>query len=114
MFEYGRLGSEVWNQLAISYLHEFLESTRFKPYKADVLWLLGASYINGLNSYQSSLGEKYLEVCIRTFPNSFSAHRCYFKLEEYVYDTNTGTAGTFLSIEDERRLKELKALSEPK
>jgi hypothetical protein len=114
MFDYGRLGSEVWNQLSISYLHEFLENTRFKPYKADVLWLLGASYINGLNSYQSSLGEKYLEVCIRAFPNSFSAHRCYFKLEEYVYDTNSGSAGTFLSIEEDRRLKELKALSEPK
>ena len=114
MFEYGRLGSEVWNQLSISYLHEFLDNTRFKPYKADVLWLLGASYINGLNSYQSSLGEKYLEVCIRTFPNSFSAHRCYFKLEEYVYDTNSGSAGTFLSIEDQRRLRELKALSDPK
>lgn len=114
IFEHGRLGSEIWNQLSISYLHEFLDNTRFKQHKADILWLLGASYINGLNSYQSSLGEKYLEVCIRTFPNSFSAHRCYFKLEEYVYDTNSGSAGTFLSVEDERRLKELKNLSEPK
>lgn len=114
VFEYGRLGSEVWNQLAISYLHEFLDNIKFKQHKADVLWMLGTSYINGLNSYQSSLGEKYLEVCIRTFPNSFSAHRCYFKLEEYVYDTNSGSAGTFLSIEDDRRLKELKKMSEPK
>lgn len=114
VFEHGRMGSEVWNQLSISYLHEFLEDIKFKQHKADVLWMLGTSYINGVNPYQSSLGEKYLEVCIRTFPNSFSAHRCYFKLEEYVYDTNSGSAGTFLSVEDDRRLKELKKMSEPK
>lgn len=114
VFEHGRLGSEVWNQLSISFLHEFLEDIKFKQHKADVLWMLGTSYINGVNPYQSSLGEKYLEVCIRTFPNSFSAHRCYFKLEEYIYDTNSGSAGTFLSVEDDRRLKELKKMSEPK
>lgn len=113
-FEYGKLGSEIWNQLSVSYLHEFLDNTKFEKLKADILWMLGTSYINGLNPYQSQLGEKYLEACIRTFPNSVHANRCYSKLEGYVYDTNTGSAGTFMSIEEERRLKELKKMAEPK
>lgn len=113
-FEYGKLGSEIWTQLSISYLHEFLENIKFAKVKADVLWMLGTSYINGLNSYQGQLGEKYLEACIRTFPNSSYSNRCYSKLEEYVYDMNTGSVGTFLSVEQDQKLKSLKKMAEPK
>lgn len=111
-FEYGKLGSEVWNQLAITYLHEFLDDTKLQKIKADVLWLLGSSYINGTNYYQSRLGQKYLEACIRTYPNSPHAQRCYSKYEEFVFDSNTGSAGTFMSIEDDLKLKELKKLAQ--
>lgn len=110
-FDYGALGGEIWNQLAISYLHEMLDSQLAAKTKAEVFWYIGSSYINSLTHYQTSLGEKYLEVCIKTLPHSSLSKKCYGKMEEYMYDMYSGSAGTFMPLSEEMKLKELKKVA---
>lgn len=111
VFEYGLNGAEIWTQLAISYLHDFLTDTKYENTKSDILWMLGSSYINSPTFFQSELGEKYLEACITTFPRSFQSQRCYYKLEGHLYNSFSGSAGTFMPIEVEVKLKKLKELA---
>ncbi len=110
-FDYGALGGEVWNQLAISYLHEMLEGQLSGKQKAEVFWYLGSSYINSLTHYQTSLGEKYLEACMKTQPHTVLAQKCYGKMEEYMFDMYSGSAGTFMPLTEEIKLKELKKMA---
>lgn len=110
-FDYGALGGEVWNQLAISYLHEMLESQLSAKQKAEVFWYLGSSYVNSLTHYQTSLGEKYLEACMKTQPHTALAQKCYGKMEEYMFDMYSGSAGTFMPLTEEMKLKELKKMA---
>lgn len=110
-FDYGAMGGEVWNQLSISYLHEMLESALSVKQKAEVFWYLGSSYINSLTHYQTSLGQKYLEACMRTQPHTVLAQKCYGKMEEYMFDMYSGSAGTFMPLTEEMKLKELKKMA---
>lgn len=110
-FDYGSLGGEIWNQLAISYLHEMLESKLDSKPQAEVFWYLGSSYINSLTHFQTSLGEKYLEACIKTVPHSSQAKKCYAKMEEYLFDMYSGSAGTFMPLTEDMKLKELKKIA---
>lgn len=110
-FDYGSLGGEIWNQLAISYLHEMLESKLDSKSQAEVFWYLGSSYINSLTHFQTSLGEKYLEACIKTVPHSPQAKKCYAKMEEYLFDMYSGSAGTFMPLTEDMKLKELKKMA---
>lgn len=110
-FEYGTNGAEIWTQLSISYLHDFLTDARFEKTKSDILWMLGSSYINSSTFFQADLGEKYLESCITTFPHSFQSQRCYYKLESHIYENYSGSAGTFLPVEILMKLKKLNELA---
>ncbi len=110
-FDYGSLGGEIWNQLAISHLHEMLESKLDSKQQAEVFWYLGSSYINSLTHFQTSLGEKYLEACIKTVPHSSQAKKCYAKMEEYLFDMYSGSAGTFMPLTEDMKLKELKKIA---
>lgn len=110
-FDYGNLGGEIWNQLAISYLHEMLDAQIDAKKKSEVFWYLGSSYINSLTHYQTSLGEKYLEGCIKTTPHTQQSKKCYAKMEEYLYDMYSGSAGTFMPLTEEMKLKELKKMA---
>lgn len=110
-FDYGSLGGEIWNQLAISYLHEMLDGQLDVKKKSEVFWYLGSSYINSLTHYQTSLGEKYLEGCIKNTPHTAQSKKCYGKMEEYMYDMYSGSAGTFMPLTEEIKLKELKKMA---
>lgn len=109
-FDYGSLGGEIWSQLSISYLHEILD-TIDQQNKTEIFWLLGSAYVNSMMHYQTSLGQKYLQSCIRSASHTPLAKKCYGKLEEYVFDMYSGSAGTFMPLNEEIQLKDLKKLA---
>lgn len=111
-FEHGGLGGEVYALRAISNLNLLLPKIKKKEDRAEAFYLLGQAYLASVFSEHANVGEKYLESCIRSFPKTPWAKKCYQKLEEVTYASFTGSAGTFLPVEEEMKLQELFKMTE--
>ncbi len=111
-FEKGALGGEVLALRSISSLNSALPTIQGKELRAEAFYLLGQSYLASVFSEHTNVGEKYLESCIRTFPKTPWAKKCYQKYEEVVYSNYTGSAGTFMPADEEIRLQDLYKLVE--
>lgn len=111
-FEQGALGGEVFALRTISRLNAELPTIKSPEARAETFYLLGQSYLASVYSEHTNVGEKYLESCIRSYPKTPWAKRCYQKYEEVIYSSYTGSAGTFLPLTEETKLHELFSLIE--
>jgi hypothetical protein len=99
--------------VASRWLHEYLGTGDLDPdARAETFLLLGLCEIHISSSLWVSEAEAFLESAIRTAPGSEHARTAYAILEGFFVEGYTGSGGTHLPPEIERRLAELRALVE--
>ncbi len=98
---------------ASALLHQWLSENPAKPGQANLerakaLWLAGraAEASRELNFW--TLHERYYELCIDDAPKTETAKACFALLSDSVITGYTGSSGTNLPAEEERRLSRLK------
>lgn len=99
---------------ASAILHQWLSENPAKPGQSNIerakaLWLAGraAEASRELNFW--TLHERYYELCIDDAPKTETAKACFSLLSDSVVTGYTGSSGTNLPAEEERRLARLKA-----
>jgi tetratricopeptide (TPR) repeat protein len=98
---------------ASSLLHETLKKKPNPTDAADALYYIGVCYeaLRDLGFW--TLHESYFEACIRTKPASIRSEVCYTRLEDGLTLGYTGTRGTEIPPEVQRRLNTLKKMAKP-
>jgi hypothetical protein len=93
-------------------LYQFLDTHPVSDDTPELLrWLAACDH--GLNNeFFFSLGNMYLVECMRRFPASAAARRCYADYEEEIKFLYTGSRGTEVAPEAAAELSELKRLVE--
>ncbi len=107
-FEQGALSGEILLLRSLSELHDLVRRDQKGDQKAELLYLLGWSYSENSNRLFLSLDEKYFETCVRQFPKSKWAQKCYQKLEEITYSSYSGSGGVFIPVDVKAKLDQLK------
>jgi hypothetical protein len=99
---------------ASNYLHEALDESPQSKSRTEALYLLGVAYSALQDPTLWDLDRLYFESCIREAPHTDLAKKCYQRFSEKVYMGYTGSAGTFIPDDEQRRLEELRKLSDNK
>lgn len=99
---------------ASNYLHEALDEAPQNKSRIEALYLLGVAYSALQDPTLWDLDRLYFESCIRESPHSDYAKKCYRRYSEKVYMGYTGSGGTFIPDDEQRRLEELRKLSDNK
>lgn len=99
---------------ASALLHQWLSDNPAKPgqpnlERAKALWLAGRSAEASRELNFWTLHERYYELCIDDAPKTETAKSCYKLLSDSVITGYTGSSGTNLPADEERRLARLKA-----
>lgn len=96
---------------ASAVLHDLLSMAKDPETQAKALLLLGRSYdaLRGLGLW--TLHEHYYEACIRVKPHSDVSKQCYERYEGSVYYGYSGSGGTFIPEDVQKKLDELKKLA---
>jgi hypothetical protein len=98
--------------MASAVLNRFIESApKDKKDAAEAYFLLTIAESRIEQNYWLSSAEAYLETCVRLAPKTNVAERCYALLEEQVVLGYSGTLGTHIPEDLERRLHELEVLA---
>ncbi len=91
-------------------LLNFLVENPKSEHAPEILyWLSMAEYRMG-NSYFFSLGDLYLKDCIRKYPASPYAKKCYQEYADSIEAGYSGSAGTDIPINEKKELIKLKSL----
>lgn len=77
----------------------------------ESLLLLGQSYELTKDLALWSLHESYYETCIRKLPKTEWSKKCYEAYERSIYFGYTGSRGTYLPQDVEKKLKELQSIA---
>ncbi|MCM2282846.1 MAG: hypothetical protein NDI61_13485 [Bdellovibrionaceae bacterium] len=98
---------------ASSLLHEMLKKKSTPAETADALYYIGVCYeaLRDLGFW--TLHESYYEACIRAKPASPRAEVCYSRLNDSVMLGYTGTRGTDIPMDVQRRLNTLQKMAKP-
>ncbi len=99
---------------ANSMLIQLLKNSMTKEQTAQALGLIGESYEDMTDSLFWSMHHHYYEACIRQWPHSEVAQKCFRKFEQSVYYGFSGSSGTYLPTRIIGQIKELKTLSDHK
>lgn len=98
--------------LASAKLHELLEAGGLtQDQRRRATYLLAEAYLHLPVRSLEVFSELYLEQCIREFPGSNEAQWCYADLNSLIERESTGSGGTQIPPETERRLRELRGLA---
>jgi len=97
---------------ASNYLHEALDETPKSQSRAEALYLLGVSYSSVQDPALWDLDRIYFETCVREAPHTELSRKCFHRFSEKVYMGYTGSGGTFIPEDEQKRLEELQKLSE--
>ncbi len=78
--------------------------------RAELLYYLGMAdrYVD--SNFLFNLSDLYFKECIRNYPKSKFAKKCYESYEDSVYQSFSGSAGVFIPSDIRAELKELKQL----
>ncbi len=95
---------------ATALLHSFLGTKPSAKDSAEALFLLGDSYENLETLGFWSTSEIYYEACVRKFPHSEVARRCYASYKDSISIGYSGSAGTFIPMNVQTNLRELETL----
>jgi hypothetical protein len=108
-----KLGSKFDNHINLFSLQglisNHLVSSPKTKLKAEGLYWLGLLENSTPSLY--SLGDMYLVDCIKSFPNSSFAKKCYSSYAESIKFGFTGSAGTHIPEDLKQELEKLKALT---
>jgi len=115
--ESGRFEDErdalVYYLQASGVLHRYLDAAPHSPSNlAETYYLLGLIETEVGKSFWLSQAEAYLEAAIRTAPRDPIAQQAYDLLEEFLVAGYTGSDGTHVPPDIQRRLDELRVLCE--
>lgn len=97
---------------ATSYIHEALQKEPGGKFRGEALYLLGNCYDALQDPLLWALDSLYFEACIREFPHSPIAKKCYGRYAAKLYFGYSGSGGTFVPEEETGKLSELRKLSE--
>jgi hypothetical protein len=93
---------------ASSVLHDQLSHFPQGPKSAEAFFLLGICYEILRDFDLWTLGDTYFEACIHRAPHTELAESCYRKLEESTLAGYTGSAGTQVPLDVEKKLTRLR------
>lgn len=79
----------------------------------EILYWLSLAEHRMSQSYFFSLGDLYLKDCIRKYPTSPYAKKCYQEYADSIEAGYTGSSGTDIPAEEKRELIKLKSLLKP-
>jgi tetratricopeptide (TPR) repeat protein len=96
---------------ATSLLHEALKKTKSEKQRSNIYFSLGTSYDVLTELGLWDLPDVYFEACIRSWPKSKTARKCYRSFERNLILGFSGSAGIFIPKEERARLAELKQLA---
>jgi hypothetical protein len=91
-------------------LYEYLQAHPKNEITARVLYWLARSEYRLNSNFFYSLGDLYLKECMRNYSKDPYAKKCYFEYEDNMVMSYTGSRGTYLPLDVQKELKELKAL----
>ncbi len=94
-------------------LHDLLSKYSKGKHTADAFYLTGLSYEVLQSTGIWDLHEFYFLACINQAPHSDTSRRCFKHYQESVYAGYTGSSGTFLPGETQKKLAELEDMSNP-
>lgn len=97
---------------ASNYLHEALDESPKSQSRAEALYLLGVSYASVQDPALWDLDRIYFETCVREAPHTELSKKCFHRFSEKVYMGYTGSSGTFIPEDEQKRMEELRKLSE--
>lgn len=94
-------------------LFNFLIENPNSEYAPEILyWLSLAEHRMG-SSYFFSLGDLYLKDCIRKYPASPYAKKCYLEYADSIEASFSGSGGTDIPLKEKKELLKLKNLLKP-
>ncbi len=79
----------------------------------EILYWLSLAEHRMSQSYFFSLGDLYLKDCVRKYPSSPYAKKCYQEYADSIEAGYTGSSGTDIPVEEKRELIKLKSLLKP-
>lgn len=98
---------------ATSLLHAYIATKPAPKDAAEALFMLGNAYENLEPLGFWSTSEIYYEACIRKFPHSEIAKRCFGSYKDSMTIGYSGSAGTNIPMNVQSNLRGLEALSKP-
>ncbi|MBI3541993.1 MAG: hypothetical protein HY075_01780, partial [Deltaproteobacteria bacterium] len=97
---------------ATSYLHEALQRDPKGKFRGEALYSLGVCYDSLQDPLLWALDSLYFEACVREFPHSEPAKKCYKRYASKLYFGYSGSGGTFIPEDELKKLGELRKLSQ--
>ncbi|MGE4232383.1 MAG: hypothetical protein AB7F43_03555 [Bacteriovoracia bacterium] len=95
-----------------NYIHQALAKNPKSKNRAEALYILGSCYDALQDPMLWGLDSMYFEACVREFPHSKTAKNCYERYAAKLYFGFTGSSGTFVPEDEQKKLKELRKLAE--
>lgn len=106
-------GGDVDLLRGLAKLHHLLLSPLDKNQMGQALFLTGQAYEALWDLALWSIHENYFETCVRRVPHSSWAMKCFQSLQQSLVIGFTGSAGTQLPEDVQKRLAELETLAKP-
>lgn len=97
---------------ATNLLHEALQKDPKGKFRGEALYSLGSCYDALQDPLLWALDSLYFEACVREFPHSDVAKRCYRRYATKLYFGYSGSGGTFVPEDEIKKLSELRKLSQ--
>ncbi len=98
---------------ASSLLHDFMSHNPEHPEMAEALYLSGIASESTRDMEFWTLFETYYELCIKKAPHSPLAQKCFQVLQTSITSGYTGSSGTHVPLEEQKRLSQLRTLADP-
>lgn len=91
-------------------LLNFLVENPETSYAPEILYWMSLAEKRMAQTYFFSLGDLYLKDCIKKYPSSPYAKKCYQEYADSIEAGFTGSSGTDIPVEELKELKKLKSL----
>ncbi|MBA2490705.1 MAG: hypothetical protein H0V34_03005 [Gammaproteobacteria bacterium] len=106
-------GANIEYLRASTTAHELLARFPDSKHAAEAFFIAGSAYDVIGDPILWPSHERYFEACVRRAPHSRIAVRCYERFEQSVYIGYSGSGGTFIPEDMQKRMSELKRIAEP-
>ena len=97
---------------ATNYIHEALQGKPSAANRGEALYLLGVSYEALQDPLLWALDELYFEQCVREYPHTNVSKKCYARYSMKIYFGYSGSGGTFVPDQEQKKLHGLRKLAE--
>ena len=105
--------SNTWFRISSGVLLNYLVENPNTELAPEILYWLSLVEHRMSQTYFFSLGDLYLKDCIKKYPTSPYAKKCYQEYADSIEAGYTGSAGVDIPVEEKRELIKLKSLLKP-